>query len=165
MSRSAAASLAALCTAVLLTGGCTTSGAAVPCSVTSPTDKAVPPGVSEESYGPVLGRGTLWVGAWWADQQVLDQVRAQRPRLAKYPSFTVRDGEVTGVLGAPDVRVERLDARGQGSGSTGGYATAIQDGTGAHIHWWPTIVTFSSSGCWQVTETLADTRITYVVKV
>jgi hypothetical protein len=83
----------------------------------------------------------------------------------KYPTFTVRDGEVTDALGSPRIRAERIDGKGHGVGDTGGYATATQDGSGTTMHWWPTVVTFSSRGCWRITETVAATTLSYVVRI
>ena len=165
--------LAGVCSAALLTAGCTdgrqSSASGTPsggaCPATRPTERAIPAGVSEQGYGPVFGEGSLWVGAWWAQRPMLEQLRAQRPRAVKYPSFTVRDGQVTNALGPPRIRAERLDGTGEGSADTGGYATATQDGSGATLHWWPTVVTFPSAGCWRVTETVADTTISYVVRI
>lgn len=182
MSRLAWAALAALCSAGLLTAGCrpdaASSGTVSPsptpesstadaCPVTSPTEQAIPEGVREHRYGggAVFGQGALWVGAWWADRSFLKQFREQRPYVVKYPSFTIRDGEVTDALGPPLVRAERLDGIGGVSGTSGGYATATQDGSGRTLHWWPTVIHFSGAGCWQVTETVADTTITYVVQI
>ena len=95
---------------------------------------------------------------------MLKQVRASHPYGVKYPSFTVRDGQVTDSLGPPDVQAKRLDGKGEASAGTGGYATAQSD-AGRTLRWWPTEVTFSSRGCWQVTEKVGNTSITYIVKI
>lgn len=161
------ATMAGLCSAVLLTTGCTAGTSTdenSSCPVTRPTSSGVPEGVREQRYGAVFGQGALWVGAWWADRSAVEQVRHQRPHAVKYPSFTVRDGAVTSALGPPLVQATRLDGTGEASGDTGGYASATQDGSDRTLHWWPTVVTFSSRGCWQITETVGGTSISYVVR-
>ncbi|WP_338747871.1 hypothetical protein [Janibacter alittae] len=114
----------------------------------------------ETHEGPVFGQGALWVGAWWTDKPALKQAREIGGM--KYPSFTIREGNVTDELGPPRVQAERVDGKGEASGSTGGYAKAVDD-AGKTFHWWPTAISFPSPGCWQVTETVGRTSITYVV--
>lgn len=173
----ATAALAAVCSTSLLTVGCqsTEAPAAQPsestvptsspdsdtdaCQVTLPTLDQTPSLLDE--WGSVFGRETLWVDAWWADRSVLEQARTDRA--VKYASFTIQDGEVTEGLGPPRVQAKRLDGKGKVVGASGGYASAEQGGQ--IIHWWPTGLGFSSHGCWQVTETVGPTSITYVVKI
>jgi hypothetical protein len=179
--------LVGVSSALLFTAGCTTTvlggrgsatasspSAAVTatpagCRVTEPTRSGVPSEVAKQGFGNVFGHGRLWVGAWWTDGDRLDQVRSKDladnefPYGAKYPTWTVRDGKVSAVAGAPQVSVKRVDAPGHGEGSVGGYATAPQGDT--VLHWWPTGVGFSDTGCWQVTETVGGDSITYVVQI
>lgn len=136
------------------------------CRVTEPTRSGVPSDVAKQRYDNVFGDGRLWVGAWWANEDSLDQVRSKDlsdngfPYSVKYPTWTVRDGKVSAVAGAPQVSVKRLDGPGHGGGSVGGYATSTEG-----FHWWPTGVGFSDTGCWQVTETVGGDSITYVVHI
>jgi len=102
------------------------------------------------------------VNAWWLEEPNLEFVR-QNDRI-KYPSFTTVEGEVTDELGPPAIEVQRLDGNGEGSGSAGGYATA-QDGSGKTLSWWPTVIDFSGTGCWQVTQTVGRASITYVMEI
>jgi hypothetical protein len=173
------------CAAVLLAAGCSTSEAgagpsprssspeapsasvADSCAVTQPTRGDVPTPVSKQKPGKVFGHGGLWVSAWWADPVSLQQVRSKDlaadgyPFAEKYPTWTVRDGEITAASGAPRLTVKRLDGPGSGQGSVGGFATAVEDGA----HWWPTGVAFSDSGCWRVTTSTDAGSITYIVKI
>ena len=174
--------LVGVSSALLFTAGCTTtvagghgSQAASPsaavtatpagCRATEPTRSGVPSEVAKQAFGNVFGDGRLWVGAWWTGG-LLDQVRSkdladdQFPYTAKYPTWTLQDGKVSAVAGAPQVSVQRLDAPGHGEGSVGGYATTTEG-----FHWWPTGVGFSDTGCWQVTETVGGDSITYVVHI
>ena len=181
MSKAERATLLSLCSTILITTGCSatdgaverppntapTSAAAptptsVACRVTRPTTEGIPTGVRQTHDGAVFGQGTLWVGAWWSDKAVLEQARQHGG--IKYPSFTIQDDVVTDELGPPQVSAKRLDGEGESSGDTGGYATA-EDDSGKPLHWWPTGIRFSSPGCWQVTETVGSTSITYVVDV
>jgi hypothetical protein len=136
------------------------------CRVTEPTRSGVPSEVAKQRYGNVFGDGRLWVGAWWTDGGNLDQVRSKGladdefPYTDKYPTWTVRDGKVSAVAGAPQVTVKRLDGPGHGEGSVGGYATSTEG-----FHWWPTGVGFSDTGCWQVTETVGGDSVIYVVQI
>jgi hypothetical protein len=138
------------------------------CRVTEPTRSGVPSEVAKQGAGNVFGDGRLWVGAWWTGG-LLDQVRSKGladdkfPYTVKYPTWTVRDGKVSAAAGAPQLSVKRVDAPGHGEGSVGGYATAPQGDT--TLHWWPTGVGFSDTGCWQVTETVGGDSITYVVQI
>ena len=172
--------VAGLCSTVLLISGCTVSEsstegpvtAASPtvassplaggCRVTRPTKEGIPEGVREVVDGPVFGQGKLWVHAWWAEKPILTSVREENE--IKYPSFTLRNGEVTDQLGPPRLQIKRLDGAGEASGDTGGYATA-QDDSGRILNWWPTGIDFSSSGCWQVTETVGGTSIIYTIRL
>lgn len=172
--------LAVGCVTVLLTAGCTgtgagdglatrssssnapTASAAESCPVTQPTGGDVPTGVSEQEPGNVFGHGGLWVAAWWTDPTALGH--AGMGGRHKYKTWTVRDGEVTRTSGSPRITVKRVDGPGHGQGNVGGFAMGrLRDGTAAY--WWPTVVTFSGSGCWQVTETAGDDSITYTVKI
>lgn len=132
------------------------------CPVTLPTEDGVPQGVGETFDGPVFGRGDLWVNAWWAEKPNLEFVR-NNDRV-KYPSFTTEDGEITDRLGAPSVRVKQLGGDGESTGGAGGYANARND-SGEILNWWPTVIDFSGPGCWEVTQTIAQTSITYVVNI
>ncbi|MFW6691250.1 hypothetical protein [Streptomyces sp. MAR4 CNX-425] len=106
-----------------------------------------------------------WYGAddlWVARPDLLDHPgeRAEGYR-TKYASITLdAQGRVTDRKGAPRVDVERLDRSGSGRGGTGGYATA--DGG---RRWWPTVVDFPGTGCWEVTETLGSTEVRFTVPV
>lgn len=178
----------AACSAFLFTAGCTTAtlddpGSPAPsspsaagtapsatCHVTEPTRRGVPADVAKQWDGNVFGHGPLWVGAWWTDPDNLAQVRSkgladdQYPYREKYPSWTVQHGKVSAEAGAPHVRVKRVNAPGQGDGSVGGYASDMQEDT-TISHWWPTVVGFSDTGCWQVIETVGADSITYVVQI
>jgi hypothetical protein len=177
--------LVGLSAAVLLMAGCTgtqslarqpssATTSAVPraqvCPVTSPTRDQVPVSIATQWAEPVFGQGNLWVGAWWDIPQSLEQARSTvggdsaYPYGEKYPTWTVKGGEVTNVGGAPRVSVKSLDGQSPGRGDSGGYATSSQNG-GTTIHWWPTIVRFPATGCWQVTETVGEDSIVYVVKI
>lgn len=71
---------------------------------------------------------------------------------------------MTDQWGPPRVEGTRLDGEGEASGDAGGYATSMGD-SGNTLNWWPTSVEFPSLGCWEITETVGDTSITYVVKL
>lgn len=180
--------LVGACSALLFTAGCTTAdsgGGGAPaaassrsavtatsaaCRVTEPTRSGVPTEVAAQGYGNVFGDGRLWVGAWWADADNLDQVRSKGlaedgfPYREKYPTWTVDGGKVSAAAGAPQVSVRRLDAPAQGTGDVGGYASEPREDATVS-HWWPTVVGFSDTGCWQVTETVRGDSITYVVHI
>ncbi|GGY78854.1 hypothetical protein GCM10010300_23210 [Streptomyces olivaceoviridis] len=106
-----------------------------------------------------------WYGAhdlWVTKPSLLD--RTDEPEdgyRTKYASITLdARGRVTGQKGAPRVQVERLDAPGSVSGSTGGLATADGD-----RQWWPTVIAFPAAGCWRVTETLGSTEVSFTMRV
>lgn len=119
---------------------------------------------------PVFGYGNLWVWAWWDNPQSLKHVRSKDPGDSpypyqeKYPTWTLKDGKATDTSGASRVSVNALNRQGCGTGAVGGYATATLD-DGAAVNWWPTGVSFSAAGCWQVTESVGGDTITYVVKI
>jgi hypothetical protein len=140
------------------------------CPVTSPTRDFVPGFIGPQWADPVSGHGNLWVGAWWKNPQSLEQARTKAdgdsayPYVQKYPTWAVRGGAVTNAGGAPRVSVKSLDGHGHGRGDTGGYTNASLD-DGTSVHWWPTLVRFPTTGCWQVTETVGEDSIVYVVKI
>jgi hypothetical protein len=170
--------------AVLLTAGCTTTPSSAPhsssaatsttpvaqaCRVTPPTQSDIPSGIAAQQYGSVFNEGNLWVGAWWDDPASLKQARKKglvgvQSYGYKYPTWKVQDGKVTGAGGTPRISVKPLDGHGHGSGQVGGYASATMD-DGTIARWWPTVTSFSRPGCWQVTETLGDDTLVYVVKI
>lgn len=177
--------LAASC-ALVLAAGCgstdtdsssqaSAGGESSDCQITEPADTDAPEGVQDAldglDYG-AFGKDALWVDAWWTDQETLDEARSgelsddpdEYPYQMKYPSYTVRKGAVVDEMGAPEVEVERLDGDGEANADTGGFATATND-DGTDIHWWPTVIAFSDHGCWQVTETVKDTSISYTFEL
>ncbi|WP_308465366.1 hypothetical protein [Rathayibacter soli] len=141
------------------------------CPVTPATRDGIPPALTQQGYGAVFGSGNLWVGAWWQDPQALEQARSaergdpEYPYGYKYPTWTLRQGEVTDAGGAPRITVKALDRQGRGTGSTGGYATSTTPGDSAGMHWWPTVLGVSARGCWQVTQTVGNDSISYVVEI
>lgn len=170
------------CALSLILAGCAASPSPVPhakessaptvttCAVTAPTTDGIPPAIMSQQYPAVYNEGDLWVGAWWTDPASLKQARSAEdsdsryPYGQKYPSWTVNDGEVTSVGGAPRVTVKRLDGNDHGSSSVGGLSSAtLADGTVAR--WYPTVVRFTTHGCWQVTETVGVQSLAYVVKL
>lgn len=170
---------------VLLTAGCTgtqpnarrpssssTSGvpATQACPITPPTSSTVPASVAKQVTDGVFGHGNLWLRAWWDNPQSLEQVRSKDlgdskyPYQEKYPTWTLKDGTVTDTAGAPRVTVKAVNGHGRGTGTTGGYASAgLDDGTTAN--WWPTGVSFPTVGCWQVTESVSNETISYIVQI
>lgn len=189
MSRSVRTAFACLCITALLTG-CTMgspnrtsppntalSAAASPsvpstCHVTHPTDTAVPKGVAELRYGPVVGQGPLWVGAWWTDPATLDEARrkdlggdSKHPYGVKYPTSTIRGGQATNALGRPRIHARRLDGQGDAIGQVGGYAEATLNNSNKTIHFWPTTIRFSEHGCWEVTESIEAAEIAYIIRL
>jgi hypothetical protein len=140
------------------------------CPVTPPTRDGVPVSIGPQWAEPVFGYGNLWVGAWWEIPQSLEQVRSKAlgdsayPYVTKYPTWMVKGGVVTNDGGAPRVSVKSLDGQGHGRADIGGYASASRD-DGTPMHWWPTVVGFAAKGCWQVTETVGEDSIVYVVKI
>lgn len=179
------AGLVGLSLAALLMAGCTATQSsaqhpssattsAVPlaqvCPVTPPTRDHVPVSIGPQWADPVFGRGNLWVGAWWKIPQSLEQARSKSggdsayPYSEKYPTWMVDGGEVTNAGGAPRVSVKSLDGQGHGRSDIGGYASASLD-DGTSVHWWPTVVSFPATGCWQVIETVGEDSIVYVVKI
>lgn len=179
--------LAALCT-VLLTAGCTATHPSAPspptrttsaarasqaCPVTQPTKGDVPTGIAIQKYGPLYNQGDLWVGAWWDKPEALAAAGkkiaggiggdSRYPYGMKYPTWKALDGKVTGAGGRPKISVEPLNGHGRGSGVVGGYTNALQD-DGNTAYWWPTVVGFTTPGCWQVTETQGGDNLTYVVE-
>lgn len=181
MSKWKRATVACLSSAVLLTTACTTTETSAEpspttatmatktpsqgpetCRVTPVTQAGVPEGILNSFDGPTFGQENLWVNAWWAEEPTLEFVR-ENDRI-KYPSFTTVEGQVTDELGPPLIQVQQLDGTGEGTGTTGGYATEIDD-SGKTLNWWPTVIDFSGPGCWEVTQTVGQTSITYVVEI
>jgi hypothetical protein len=126
MSKVERATLAGVCSTILLTAGCSAAerdvespsntaatSAANPkptsagCSVTRPTTEGIPTGVRQTYDGPAFGQEQLWVGAWWSDETLLEEARQHGG--IKYPSFTIQDDDVTDELGPPQVSAKRLD--------------------------------------------------------
>lgn len=174
--------------AVLLTAGCATTPSSAPhpsaasttpvaqaCRVTPPTQSDIPAVITAQQYtGPVFNKGNLWVGAWWGNPEVLKQAGkkitggiggdSKYPYGMKYPTWKVQDGKITGEGGKPRIRVKSLDGHSQGSGLVGGYTNELMD-NGTTAYWWPTVVGFTSTGCWQITETQGGDRLVYLVKI
>jgi hypothetical protein len=149
----------------------TTAPRARPCPVTAPTDDELPAAIATQNYdAPVYHHGSLWVGAWWAVPESLTEARtaddsdATYPYRQKYPTWTVQNGAVTYRGGAPRLTVTQLGGDRRGSGSAGGYASETMD-NGTVASWWPTVVGFPARGCWQVTETVGDDNLVYVVEI
>ena len=132
------------------------------CRVTLPTKEGIPKSVRQSVDGPVFGQGGLWMYAWWAEGPTLASVRKENG--IKYPSLTTHDGVVTDQFGPPRLQVIRLDGTGEASGDSGGFATDYDD-LGRTRTWWPTAIDSSGAGCWQVTETVGDTSITYTAQL
>lgn len=89
---------------------------------------------------------------------------AEHPYGMKYPTWTVLDGKLTRAGSRPRISVKSLDGRGHGSGILGGYTNELQD-DGNTAYWWPTVVGFTSRGCWRVTETQGGDSLAYIIKL
>lgn len=169
---------------MLLVAGCTGVRASAPessppmnsvapatqaCPVTPPTNDGVPIAITKQQYSSVYGHSNLWVGAWWTLPESLKQARStdladpKYPHRMKYPTWTVKAGEITDAGGRPRVIVKQLNGNGRGGSSVGGYASETLD-NGTVARWWPTVVGVTAAGCWQITETVGDDNLVYVVK-
>lgn len=183
------AGLAGLFAVVLFTAGCTATHPSAPhsaptttsapsgaqaCPVTEPTQGAVPAGIAVQKPGPVYNQGDLWVRAWWDNPEALAAAGkkmtggiggdAKYPYGMKYPTWKVLAGKLTGEGSRPRISVKPLDGHGHGSGILGGYTNALQD-DGNTAYWWPTVVGFTTHGCWQVTETQGGDSLAYIIKL
>lgn len=137
------------------------------CQVTKPTQSGIPASLQHYGDGPWFGDGPMWVDAWWVDLKnrklALRNSSEKYPYAIKYRSFTVQHGKVTDTLGHPKIHATRLDGRGRAKGGFGGYATEAD--TPVIEHFWPTVVSFSSHGCWQITESIGHSTIKFKVKI
>lgn len=124
------------------------------CNVTQPNGN-MPPG--EQLDSKFYGNGTLWVLLWWPSG-TLSYPPAGPGIVLADGSLQVKVGWFRGVKGNLIITGRRLDQHGpplrawipEGYGETGFQATGV---------------IFPTPGCWEVTGTLQDARLTFVVNV
>jgi hypothetical protein len=153
--------------------GATASGVAgaTSCPVTIPNGSPFPPGGG--SFGPppegtpatgvpaTHGDGLLWVGylSWDGIIRVRDDyvepdgsIELKFPWARKIVEYRTIDGALTGIFaGELEIETERLD------GNTGP-AEVYTNPSGVHV---TSVVTFPSTGCWQVTGSTGQEALTF----
>jgi hypothetical protein len=165
--RSTTRAFAAIGVALSIAGIAMPTAGAVDCPVTIPNASPFPPGggsfmAADGRPPPTHGNGLLWVGYLSPDGVIVvreDAVEADGSIELKFPwarrivEYRTVDGALTGIFsGDLTIAARRLDASAPSP-------RVFTDPSGVHV---TSVVTFPTTGCWEVTGRAGADTLTFV---
>lgn len=112
------------------------------------------------SDGRWFGHDGLWIDVAWTRDPRRVSAGGQEPGVVagvKYATVTLRRGRFTSAGGPPTITARELGSGRTLRGETGGYAFTDT------FRWWPSVLAFPATGCWEVRTTWGDTTVRFRV--
>lgn len=125
------------------------------CHVTQPLPQKKVPEMLSFLGGDWYGADNLWV-------RLPESTISPESAKLEFDTMTLHEKGRT-----PTLTAERLDGEGHATGSqrAAGPDGAVEAPSGQGFHPWWSAITLPAAGCWQLTSTLGDTTVTFVLDV